>query len=115
MSKKSGLFFNVIAGIKRAFGVHDYHGLPATTESEKQIAKNHPKGKRHRTFGKEITSFGEKPNYGHLPRKRFYQEKIDAKRREHEATVWELNQEGIIWTPMKLYWKDRKLAELHQN
>ena len=74
---------------------------------------NHPKGKRHRTFGKEITSFGQRHIYGKLPRKKFYQEKIDARRREHEASVWELNQEGIIWTPVGLFWKTRKLAEMN--
>ena len=103
MSKKSGLFYSMIAGIKRMFSPYDYHGQPAITEPEKVVAKNHPKGKRHRTFGKEITSFGEKPDYGHLKRKPFYQELRDARRRKHQAKVWELKQNGIIWTPVGLY------------
>jgi hypothetical protein len=104
MSKKSGLFYNFIAGIKKAFGVLDYRALPGTPEPpEKPLTSRHPKGKRHRTFGKEITSFGVKPDYGHLPRKRFYQEKIDARRKKHQEMVSELWENGIIWTPFGLY------------
>jgi|SRR5665647_142969 len=104
MSKKSGFFWGLIVQLQKMFGSYDYHGDFKTNETELNIAKNHPKGKRHRTFGKEITSFGTKPDYGHLKRKRFYQEKIDARRKEHEANVWELREKGIIWTPVGLYW-----------
>jgi len=62
-----------------------------------------------------IKGYGQKPEYGPLKRKEFYQKKIDAKRREHEANVWELREKGIIWTPVGNYWKNRKLAELNQN
>ena len=105
----------MIASLQKMFGSYDYHGDFKTNDEQINTAKNHPKGKRHRTFGKEITSFGEKPNYGHLKRRAFFQDKLEARRKKHEAKVWELNQEGIIWTLGKLYWKDRTLAELNKN
>jgi hypothetical protein len=60
-----------------------------------------------------VIGHGQRHIYGKLPRKRFYQEKIDARKREHEANVWELNQEGIIWTPVGLFWKTRELANFN--
>jgi hypothetical protein len=57
-----------------------------------------------------ITSSGSAPVYGKLPRKEFYQKKADARRKKHEAMVWELKQEGIIWVNNKLYWATRVLA-----
>lgn len=96
MSKKSEIFYSLLAMV----------GLMSMAEKHniKPVYQPEPKGKRHRTFGKEITSFGTRPDYGHLKRKLFYQEKVDARRRKHAAMVWELNLAGITWTPSGLYW-----------
>jgi hypothetical protein len=107
MSKKSGFFYSLLAMI----------GLLSMTTSMRdaksmKFQPTAPTGGGGGT-GKTIRSYGRKPDYGHLPRKKFYQEKIDARKREHEANVWELNQEGIIWTPVGLFWKTRKLAEMN--
>ena len=98
MSKKSGVFHSLLAMI----------GLMsmAVKQNSKTIYQPEPAkkfGKRHRTFGKEITSYGAKPNYGHLKRKPFYQAKVDERRKKHEAMVWELGQAGIIWTAVGNY------------
>jgi hypothetical protein len=98
MSKKSGFFYAMLSFI--GFGGQ----LMKPIESPKYEDRPQPKGKRHRTFGKEITSFGVKPDYGHLKRKPFYQALVDKRRKKHEALVWELWEKGIIWTPTKLYW-----------
>jgi hypothetical protein len=100
MSKKSGFFYSLLAMVGLVSMATKQN---MKTSYEPNEPKNHPKGKRHRTFGKEITSFGTKPDYGHLKRKPFYQELRDARRRKHQAKVWELKQEGIIWTDHGLY------------
>jgi hypothetical protein len=96
MSKKSGFFYAMLTML--GFGGQLLKPI------EKFKPEDRPMGKRHRTFGKEITSFGTKPDYGHLKRKPFYQAIVDARRKKHAAKVWELNQDGITWTPVGLFW-----------
>jgi hypothetical protein len=60
--------------------------------------------------GPSIISHGNKPVYGRLPRKQFYQEKAAARKKRHEAMIWELKQEGIVWYNNKLYWATHLLS-----
>lgn len=96
MSKKSGLFWGLVAQSQKMFGIHDYRGDFKANEAEINVAKNHPKGKRHRTFGKEITSFGSKPSY--------YKDK-----------VLYIDKGDIIYVSVgHSYWRTRALAEANR-
>ena len=110
MSKKSGLFYRMLSAMGLAGGL-----LEPIPELKYEDERKESRSNRHRfkTFGKEITSYGTKPDYGHLKRKPFYQAKVDDRHKKHQALVWELREKGIIWTAVGLFWKDRKLAELN--
>jgi hypothetical protein len=54
-----------------------------------------------------ITSYGSKPVYGRLPRKKCYAERNYNRRKEHLARVLQLDSWGILWTPHGLYWKTK--------
>jgi hypothetical protein len=105
MSKKSGFFYAMIAIVAGFFyamiaivaGLFSfltkYKGGPGMYQPTAPIGGG----------GSNISSYGQKPYYGHLKRKPFYQQLRDARRKRHEAKVWELKQEGIIWTPVGLF------------
>lgn len=107
MSKKSGFFYLMLAAV---------YGLFTPTYQGRSTSQYQPEEKVHRSGGgREITSYGTKPVYSRLKRKKFYQEKIDAKRRKHVSMCQAYARVGIIWHEGKLYWKDRAYAEANKG
>jgi len=48
--------------------------------------------------------------YPRLPRKKFYRDQYETRKREHSALVDTLAMQGITWTPVGLYWATHQLA-----
>ena len=108
MSKKSGFFYSLLGMLAGWFSSYDYN-----TENTNK-ARFQPPAQFAGKIGTVIRSHGVKPVYGRLPRKEFYRNIYDARKREHYADVQELAQKGITWTPFGLFWASHQLAVDHQ-
>jgi hypothetical protein len=100
MSQKSGFFYDAMFAM---FGMLSLYHRSGNTSKFQPPASTNGGG------NVVIKSHGTPRIYGRLPRKRFYAELYDSRKREHYTNVRELAERGITWSPIGLFWTIGKI------